>query len=121
MREFGQELTIEEVALAQTTARLPFNEPTDLVPVPTPEEMTMWLPDPSPEKRRWRKEVNVSTGKVRFIELTLDEYKTRHVAKAISRNKYVEQKRIEAHKARRTALLEKLLDEAEVKYGTTNH
>lgn len=110
MREFGKELTPEQVAVAETTARQPFNEPTQIVPVPTPEEMATWMPDPAPEKMRWRKSVNVQTGKVTYTELSLEEYRTRHVAKIVSRNEYVQRKAEEARKARRQALLEAFID-----------
>jgi hypothetical protein len=45
--------------------------------------------------------------------LTLDEYRARHVAKAVQRNAYVLRKREEARKARRAAILERLIDAAE--------
>lgn len=103
-------LTKEQVAIAQQTALQPFNEPTEVVPVPTPEEMENWYPDPAPEKVRWRTEHNVATGEVKHIELTLEEYRARHVAKIKSRNEYVERKRAEKAKADRDAAMQRMLD-----------
>ena len=117
MNKFGKELTADEVALADSTGRQPFSPPTEIVPVPTDAEMATWMPDPAPEKRRYRKEVNVSTGEVKYIELTLDEYRERHVAKIKSRNEYVQRQADEARKAKRAALMERLLDEMEAREG----
>jgi hypothetical protein len=111
-------MTAEQVRIAQTTALQPFNPPTEIEAVPTPEEMQNWYPDPAPEKMRWRTEVNVTTGERKHIELTLEEYRARHVAKIVSRNEYVARQAEEARKAKRAALLEKLLDEAEAKERT---
>lgn len=110
MREFGKKMTPEQVAAAQATALQPFNEPTAPEAVPTPEEMATWMPDPAPEKMRWRKEVNVTTGKVTYTELSLDEYRARHVAKIVSRNAYLVRKADEARKARRQAVMDRLID-----------
>jgi hypothetical protein len=115
MREFGQVLTPEQVALADSTGRKPFNPPTEIVAVPTPEEMATWMPDPDPTKARYRKEVNVSTGEVKHIELTVDEYRERHVAKIQSRNEWLQRQADDARKAKRAALMERLLDEMEAK------
>jgi len=106
-------LTKEEVALADSTGRQPWNEPTEIVPVPTPEEMAVWQPDPDPTKVRYRKQVNVSTGEVKYIELTLEEYRERHVNKIKSRNEYVLRKRAETKKAVRDALMKRLMDKIE--------
>lgn len=106
-------LTKEQVAIAQQTALQPFNEPTEVVPVPTEAEMQNWYPDPAPEKVRWRTENNVSTGEVKHIELTLEEYRARHVAKIKSRNEYVERKAREKAKADRDALHKRFLDALE--------
>lgn len=108
-------LTTEEVAIAQRTALQPFNPPTEIVPVPTPEEMATWMPDPAPEKIRWRTEFNVTTGERKHVELTLEEYRARHVAKIISRNEYVVRKAEDARKARRAAILERLIDAEEAR------
>jgi len=107
----ARKLTLAEVALADTTAKHPFNEPTEIVPVPTPEEMAVWTPDRDPTRVRYRKEVNVSTGEVSYYELTDDEYRARHVAKIISRNEYVARKRAEAEKAAHDADMEAMLAE----------
>jgi len=106
-------LTKDEVALADSTGRQPFNEPTEVVPVPTDAEMATWMPDPDPTRVRYRKEVNVSTGEVKYIELTLEEYRARHVAKIKSRNEYVLRKQAEAKKAARDALMKRLMDKIE--------
>ena len=111
----GKILTKEQVSIAQTTALQPFNEPTEVVPVPTDEEMKNWYPDPAPEKVRWRTEHNVSTGEVTHYELTLEEYRARHVAKIKSRNEWLQRKQQEERKAIRAKLLEKFLDELESK------
>ena len=106
-------LTKEEVALADSTGRQPFNPPTELVPVPTDAEMATWMPDPDPSRVRYRKEVNVTTGEVKYIELTLDEYRARHVAKIKSRNEYVLRKQAEVKQASRDALMKLLMDKIE--------
>lgn len=106
----ARKLTLDEVALADTTAKRPFNEPTEIVPVPTPEEMARWTPDRDPTRVRYRKEVNVSTGEVSYYELTDDEYRARHVAKIKSRNEYVQRKRDEAAQAARDAAMQRMLD-----------
>lgn len=103
-------LTKEQVELARRTALQPFNEPTEIQPVPSDEEMANWYPDPAPERVRWRTEHNVATGEVKHIELTLDEYRARHVAKIKSRNEYVLRKRAEAAKADRDAAMQRMLD-----------
>ena len=112
MNKFGEILTQEEVAQAVPPAWI---EPTEIIVVPTPEQMATWIPDPAPEKRRFRWEQNVVTGERKAIELTLDEYRTRHVGKIVSRNEYVLRKAEEVRKAKRQALLEKLLDAEEAK------
>ena len=114
MHKFGQVLTPEEVVAIQRPSP-PWVEPTAIQSVPTPEEMVTWTPDPAPECRCFRWEQNVQTGERKAIELTLDEYRARHVAKIESRNAYVVCKQIKAVKAKRAALLEKLLDELEAK------
>lgn len=106
-----RKLTKGEVAIAQSTALQPFNKPTEVVPVPTDEEMQNWYPDPDPTKIRWRTEHNVSTGEVTHYELTLEEYRARHVAKIKSRNQYVERKRAEKAKADRDAAMQRMLDQ----------
>ena len=108
-------LTEEEVALAQTTALQPWVQPTAIQSVPTYEEMQNWYPDPAPEKVRWHTKVNVQTGERTYIELTLEEYRARHVAKIMSRNEYLVRKEIADRKARRTALLEQFIDKLEAK------
>ena len=108
-------LTEADIALAQTTALQPWRQPTEIQPVPTYEEMQNWQPDPAPEQRRWRTEINVQTGERKYIELSLEEYRARHVAKIKSRNEYVIRKTEEARLAKRKALLEKMLDELEAK------
>jgi hypothetical protein len=117
MRQFGQVITKEEAALADSTGRQPFNPPTEIVAVPSAEEMATWMPDPAPERRRYRTEINVSTGETKYVELTLEEYRARHVAKIQSRNEWLTAQGEAARKAKRQALLEKLLDEAEAKEG----
>ena len=111
----GRILSPAEVAVAQQTALQPFNEPITIVAVPTLEEMAVWQPNRDPENIRWRTEFNVTTGERTYYELTLDEYKARHIAKIKSRNEYVVRKADEARQAKRKALLEKLLDEMEAK------
>jgi hypothetical protein len=117
MREFGKEITKEQVAIAQQTALQPFNEPTEIeeIPYDTVEALLAsgWLPDPDPTRMRWRTEHNVSTGKVTHYELTLEQYAERHIAKAQSRNAYVLQKRAEKAKADRDALHARFLDAIE--------
>ena len=113
MREFGKQIDPEQVAVAQTTALQPFNEPTEVVAVPTPEEMATWMPDEAPENMRWRTEVNVTTGEKKHIELSLEEYRARHVAKIVSRNEYVVRKAAEAKAAQRKALQDRLVDALE--------
>jgi hypothetical protein len=92
-------------------------EPTEIIAVPTPEEILNWYPSSDPEKKRFRIEVNVVTGERKEIELTLEEYRQRHVNKIISKNEYVVRKQEETRKAKRQALLEKLLDAEEAKLG----
>jgi len=100
MRIFGKQLTKEQVAEAQRTALQPFNEPTDVVAVEhdTVEALIAsgWTPKEDAENVRWRTEVNCTTGEVKHIELTLEEYAARHINKAKSRNEYVLRKRAEA-------------------------
>ena len=83
-------------------------------PVPTAEEMQNWFPDPSPEKRRFRVEVNVQTGERKEIDLTLDEYRQRHVNKIIHGNARVLRKREETKQVARKALMDRLVDRLEV-------
>lgn len=115
MREFGQVIT-DPIFLAAAIegGRMPWVEPTELQPIPTDAEMQNWYPDEAPEKCRYRLEVNVSTGERKYIELTLDEYRQRHVAKIESRNQHVLRKRYEARAASRKAKLEALLDKIEI-------
>jgi hypothetical protein len=108
----GKVLTPEQITAVPTPSR-PWVEPTDVVPVPTPEEMQTWSPDPAPDMVRFRWEVNIQTGERKAIELTLDEYRARHVAKIVSKNEYVLRKREEERKARRQAILDRLIDDAE--------
>ena len=112
MNKFGQVLTPEEVA-AVPMPMAPWVEPIKIVSVPTSEEMAVWVPDSSPDKRRFRWEQNVTTGERNAIELTLDEYKARHVAKIITRNEYVVRKTEDARRAARQATLGSLLDKIE--------
>lgn len=106
--KFGQVLTPEDIETIFTPS--PWVEPTAVQPVPTAEEMAVWLPDADPAKRHFRWEQNVITGERKAIELTLDEYKARHIGKIISRNEYVVRKAAEIRKTRREALLEAFLD-----------
>jgi len=80
------------------------------LPIPTPEEMLNWFPDPA--QPRFRIELNVMTGERKEIELTLEEYRRRHVAKLISRNErealQVERQRLIARQAVLDALLDKI-------------
>ena len=108
-------LTEAEVALAQTTALQPWVQPTEIQPVPTYEEMQNWHPDPDPTKRRWKTEINVQTKERKYIELSLEEYRLRHIAKIKSRNEWFLRNQEEIRQAKRKALLEKLLDEMEAK------
>jgi hypothetical protein len=80
--------------------------------VPTPEEMQNWFPDPAPEKRRFAIVVNVTTGERTEVELTLEEYRQRHVNKIISRNRREARAIEDARKARRQAALDRLIDAA---------
>jgi hypothetical protein len=116
MREFGKVLTAAEVAAVPTPSR-PWVEPTDVVPVPTPEEMHNWFPNEEPGMRRFRWEVNVQTGERKAIELTLEEYRERHVGKIRSKNEYFQRKQAEAKKAARQALMDKLVDRMEADPG----
>jgi hypothetical protein len=77
--------------------------------------MQSWLPSPAPEDRRFRVEVNVRTGRRTERELTLDEYRARHVAKLTEWNRRDAEAEATARKARRQALLDRLLDEMEAK------
>lgn len=113
MREFGAVLTPEQVAAVPRPGK-PWVEPTEIQPVPTPEEMQNWYPDESPEKRRFNWEINVVTDERKAVELTLDEYRARHVAKIVSNNEYVLRQREKAKAARRQAALDRLID-AELK------
>ena len=106
-------LTEEEVALAQTTALQPWVQPTAIQSVPTDEEMQNWYPDPDPIKRRWKTEINVQTGERKHIELSLDEYRLRHIAKIKSRNAWFLRNQEEIRQAKRKALLEALIDQLE--------
>jgi hypothetical protein len=45
---------------------------------------------------------------VKYIELTLDEYRARHVAKIKSRNAWLERQRAKANAAKREAVLDLL-------------
>jgi hypothetical protein len=114
MREFGKVIADPGFLVAAIEGGTrPWAEPTEIVPVPTPEEMQNWYPDEAPEKCRFHWIVDARTGAHTAIELTLDEYRARHVAKAVQRNAYVLRKREEARKARRAAILERLIDAAE--------
>jgi len=108
-------LTKEQVAIAQQTALQPFNEPTEIVPVPfeTAEALLAsgWQPNREPENVRWRTEHNVATGETVHYELTDAEYAARHIAKAKSRNEYVERKAREKAKADRDAAMQRMLDQ----------
>jgi len=112
MREFGKVLTLDEIA-AVPVPSTPWVESTEVKPVPTPEEMETWFPDEAPEMRRFRWEQNVTTGERKAIELTLDEYRERHVAKIVERNEYVQRKRAEVSRASRQGCLDRLLDKLE--------
>jgi len=114
MREFGKILTPEQIAAVPTPSK-PWVEPTEILPVPTVEEMQSWYPDEADERRTFRWEQNVITGERKAIELTLDEYRARHVAKIVSKNEWFLRKQADDKKAKRAALLEKLLDEMEAK------
>ena len=110
MNRFGQKLTKEEVdAVPRPSA--PYIEPTEILPVPTDAEMATWMPDPAPEQRRFRWEVNVQTGERTAIELTLDEYRQRHVGKIKSKNEHFLRKQEEAAKAAHDADMEAMLVE----------
>jgi hypothetical protein len=109
MREFGKVLTADEIAAVPTPSKA-WVEPTGLQPVPTPEEMANWFPSEVAEDRRFRWEQNVTTGERKAIELTLEEYRARHVAKIVSKNEYVVRKAAEAVAARRKAVLDRLID-----------
>lgn len=111
---FGKVLTPAEVAAVPTSSE-PWIEPTEIQPVPTVEQMETWMPDLDPTKKRFRWEQNVQTGERKAIELTLEEYRHRHVAKIKSRNEYVLRKVEEVRKAKRQAILEKLIDAEEAK------
>ena len=87
--------------------------PTEVMPVPTPEEMANWYPDEASENVCFRWEQNVTTGERKAIELTLDEYRARHVAKIVSKNKHVLRKQSEAKAAARKALNDRLVDALE--------
>lgn len=112
--KFGQVLTAEEVAAVPTPSKA-WVEPIEVIVIPTAEEMATWMPDPAPENRRFRWEQNVITGERKAIELTLDEYRQRHINKLIGRNEWLQNKLKDERKAKRDALLEKLLDELEAK------
>jgi len=109
MREFGKVLTPEQVDAVPRPSK-PWVEPTEIQPVPTAAEMATWFPSETDEDRRFRWEQNVTTGERKAIELTLDEYRARHVAKIISKNEYVMSKAAEAVAARRKAVLDRLID-----------
>jgi len=85
------------------------------IPVPTPEEMLNWYPDQDPKNRRFRVEVNVQTGERKEIELTLEEYRERHVAKIMTKNEREVKQAEEVRIARRKELLETFIDELEAK------
>lgn len=106
----GRILTAEQVSLADSTGRQPFNPPTEIVAVPTAEEMAVWEPSRDPTRARYRKEVNVTTGEVKHIELTDDEYRERHVAKIKSRNEWLLRQRADAAKAVRDEAMQRMLD-----------
>ena len=103
-------LTEAEVKLAQTTALQPWKEPTEIIPVPTPEEMENWYPNPAPEAVRWRTEINIGTKERKWIELTLEEYRARHVAKIKANNEWLLRTRVLAGKANREEKLNTLID-----------
>lgn len=111
---FGKVLTLEEIAAVPTPSD-PWVEPTEVVSVPTAEQMETWMPDSDPTKRRFRWEQNVQTGVRKAIELTLEEYRHRHVAKIKARNEYIVKKAEDVRKAKRQAILEKLIDAEEAK------
>lgn len=116
MREFGKVITDEAfLEAAIIGGRAPWVEPTEIVPVPTTEEMQNWYPDEAPEKCRFRWEINVQTGERTATELTLEEYRQRHINKIKSRNEYVLRKREEERQARRKVILEKFIDELELR------
>ena len=112
MRELGKILTPEQITTVLHQSKS-WAEPADIQPVPTPEEMQLWFPDEAPEKVCFHWEQNATTGERKAVELTLEEYRARHVAKIISKNEYVERKREEVRQSRRAAILEHLIDEAE--------
>lgn len=55
-----------------------------MLPVPTDEELGLFVPDQA--QKRFRIVYNVTTGETKQIELTLDEYRARHRSKIISQN-----------------------------------
>lgn len=111
--KFGQVLTDEDIALVVTPPKE--IEPTEIQSVPTDMEMATWMPNPDPTQRRFKWEMNVQTGERKATELTLDEYRKRHVNKIKLHNELVLQRREEARLARRQAILEKLIDDLEAK------
>lgn len=112
MREFGKVLSPEQIAAVPSPSK-PWVEPTEIVPVPTPEEMATWFPSEAAEDCRFGWEQNVTTGERKAIELTLDEYRQRHVNKIVSRNEYVVRKAAEDKAAARKALTDRLVDALE--------
>ena len=115
MREFGKVITEEFFEAAKIGGRKPWVEPTEILPVPTPEEMGNWYPDEAAENCRFRWEQNVATGERKAIELTLDEYRARHVAKIISRNEWLRRNREAKRVAKRQALVDAFIDTLETK------
>ena len=103
-------LTLEEVTVAQKGALQPWVQPTEIQVVPTPEEMAKWQPSGLPEDVRWRTEINVTTGERKWIELTLDEYRARHVAKIVSKNEWLLKSRADAEAAAKKAQLDAFVD-----------
>ena len=106
----GRILTWEEVQVAMIGAHKPWVQPTEILPVPTPEEMANWQPSGDPEDVRWRTEINVTTGERKWIELTLDEYRARHVAKIIEKNRWLLKSRADAEAAAKKATLDAFVD-----------
>ena len=83
--------------------------------VPTSEEMLDWFPSSLPEDRRFTIEINVQTGERKEIDLTLDEYRARHVSKIISKNRRELRAIEDARQARRNILLQEFIDSLEIK------
>ena len=80
------------------------------LPIPTPEEMLSWQPDPAQKRTRWTHDI--ATGKSTEVELTLDEYRARHVAKIKSQNEREASNLAEQQREERQRVLNALIDEA---------